>query len=152
MLDHFRRLLDYDDWANREALHSLEPAPPARALKLMAHIVGAEWLWLARLHATAALMAVWPEFSLAECVTHQQQLRPAWREYLDAQTVASLQNPVEYKNSKGERWANTVQDIVMHVVLHSAYHRGQIAAEVRAHGSTPAYTDFIEAVRRGQLP
>ena len=31
----------------------------------------------------------------------------------------------------------------MHVIMHSAYHRGQIAADVRAAGLTPAYTDFI---------
>jgi uncharacterized damage-inducible protein DinB len=39
----------------------------------------------------------------------------------------------------------------MHVIMHSAYHRGQIAAEVRAAGLTPAYTDFIQSVRQGSL-
>jgi uncharacterized damage-inducible protein DinB len=32
-------------------------------------------------------------------------------------------------------------------VLSSAYHRGQIAADLRTAGFTPAYTDFIHAVR-----
>jgi uncharacterized damage-inducible protein DinB len=40
-----------------------------------------------------------------------------------------------------------VDDILMHVVMHSAYHRGQIALEVRCAGQTPAYTDFIHAIR-----
>jgi uncharacterized damage-inducible protein DinB len=35
----------------------------------------------------------------------------------------------------------------MHVIMHSAYHRGQIAADTRAAGFTPAYTDFIHAIR-----
>jgi DinB family len=35
----------------------------------------------------------------------------------------------------------------MHVVMHGTYHRGQIAAEVRAAGGAPEYTDFIHAVR-----
>ncbi|HEY6147556.1 MAG TPA: DinB family protein [Thermoanaerobaculia bacterium] len=39
----------------------------------------------------------------------------------------------------------------MHVVIHGGYHRGQIAAELRAAGFTPAYTDYIEAVRRGRV-
>jgi uncharacterized damage-inducible protein DinB len=42
-----------------------------------------------------------------------------------------------------------VGDILTHVVAHSAYHRGQIAAAVRAAGGAPAYTDFIHAARRG---
>ena len=37
----------------------------------------------------------------------------------------------------------------MHVLMHSAYHRGQIAADMRAAGLTPAYTDFIHSVRQG---
>jgi uncharacterized damage-inducible protein DinB len=39
--------------------------------------------------------------------------------------------------------------MLVHTVLHSAYHRGQVAAEVRAAGGEPAYTDFIHAVRQG---
>lgn len=54
-----------------------------------------------------------------------------------------------YKNTKGESWTNQTEDILMHVIVHSAYHRGQIAADVRAAGFTPAYTDFIHAVRQG---
>jgi uncharacterized damage-inducible protein DinB len=37
------------------------------------------------------------------------------------------------------------------VVIHSAYHRGQIAADVRAAGHEPAYTDFIHATRTGRV-
>jgi uncharacterized damage-inducible protein DinB len=37
------------------------------------------------------------------------------------------------------------------VLLHSAYHRGQIASFMRASGDTPAYTDFILAVRQGLI-
>jgi uncharacterized damage-inducible protein DinB len=42
--------------------------------------------------------------------------------------------------------------VLTHVVLHGAYHRGQIAADLRAAGLEPPYTDFIEAARRGEIP
>jgi len=35
------------------------------------------------------------------------------------------------------------------VVMHSAYHRGQIASSLRAAGLAPAYTDFIHGIRQG---
>jgi len=59
-----------------------------------------------------------------------------------------LAEAVDYKNSKGEPWRNRVEDVLTHVIMHSAYHRGQIAMEMRAAGMEPAYTDFIHAVRQ----
>ena len=60
-----------------------------------------------------------------------------------------LARTIVYTNSKGEPWSSRVSDVLMHVVLHGGYHRGQIAADLREAGFTPAYTDYIEAVRRG---
>ena len=39
--------------------------------------------------------------------------------------------------------------MLTHVVMHSAYHRGQIASHMRESGLTPAYTDFIHGIRQG---
>jgi uncharacterized damage-inducible protein DinB len=44
-----------------------------------------------------------------------------------------------------------VEEILTHLVIHSAYHRGQIASDLRAAGQEPAYTDYIHAVRQGLL-
>jgi uncharacterized damage-inducible protein DinB len=56
---------------------------------------------------------------------------------------------VEYRNSVGELWKGAVGDVLTQVVMHSAYHRGQIAADLRQSGHEPASTDFIHAVRQG---
>ena len=40
---------------------------------------------------------------------------------------------------------------VTHVLLRSAYHRGQIASQVRAGGEQPASTDFIHAARQSLI-
>jgi uncharacterized damage-inducible protein DinB len=62
---------------------------------------------------------------------------------------AGLDETVDYVNSKGEPWTSSVEDILTHTVLHSSYHRGQIASDMRASGHAPAYTDYIHARRRG---
>ena len=149
-MDHYRRLLAYDDWANREVAKALRVSlatPPSRSLSLLGHIIGAEWLWLVRLGAPAAQAVVWPSLTLDECQAELGRLHPAWERYLGALSTEGLAIAVTYVNSKGEQWSSRVADILMHVVVHSAYHRGQIAGEVRATGNTPAYTDFIHAVR-----
>ncbi len=150
LLPYLKTLFTYDDWANHEALRSLRSmsAPPARAVKLMAHIVNAEWLWMSRLKQEGHKVAVWPDYGLEEAEQQLPVLRSAWEKFLDTRTSGDLQRPAEYVNTKGERYRNTVQDILMHVVMHGTYHRGQIAAQVREAGGEPAYTDFIQAVRK----
>jgi uncharacterized damage-inducible protein DinB len=55
-----------------------------------------------------------------------------------------------YKNIKGEQHENSVVDIFNHVLLHSTYHRGQLATLVRQLGFTPVVTDYITYCREGK--
>jgi len=146
-MQHLRRLLRYDAWANRETLRSLKQSAPPRSLRWMAHIVGAEYLWMARLRRHQKTIPVWPELDVEACGERLGELARLWPEYLD-DTQGSFTEKVPYTNSKGEAWTNTVEEILTHVVIHSAYHRGQIASDVRASGGVPAYTDYIHAVRQ----
>ena len=151
MIGHLRRLLQYDAWANMETLSSLRVGtPPPRSLKWIAHIVGAECLWLARLRGEPTPLPVWPELEVASCGKLLEELSRRWPEYLD-DTGEALGDSVTYTNSKGESWTNTVEEVLTHVTIHSAYHRGQIASDLRAAGKVPAHTDYIHAVRQGSI-
>jgi uncharacterized damage-inducible protein DinB len=150
MMQHLRRLLRYDVWANQETLRSLKQDPPPRSLSWMAHIVGAEYLWMARLRRHDQTLPVWPELDVEACGQRLDELSRLWPEYLGG-TSDCLAEKVPYTNSKGEAWTSTVEEILTHLVIHSAYHRGQIASDVRANGGIPAYTDYIHAVRQGLI-
>lgn len=149
MIEHLNRLFAYDAWANGEVLNSLRAASnlPARSVKLLAHILSAERLWYERIHAQKQSLAVWPEFTLQRCEDEAREVASLWQASLRGMNAEELARLVEYKNSKGQSWSSQVQDILLHVITHSAYHRGQIAADMRAAGNTPAYTDYIHAVR-----
>jgi len=153
MIPYFQRLFSYDDWANREVLASLQAlkAVPPRSLKFLAHILSAERLWLQRLLVQRQTYPVWPDFSLEQCGLEVAELPGLWKTYLGSLKEDGLTRDLTYKNSKGESWSSSRQDILMHVVMHSAYHRGQIAADIRAAGFAPPYTDFIQAARQGLL-
>lgn len=149
-MDNLQRLFDYNAWANRECLTAVRAGgAPALALRVLGHIVGAEHLWLARLKDTRAPFAVWPALTVDQCDTECAALAAAWAAFVAAADPARLDVVVSYVNSKGEAWRSRVGDILTHVVLHSSYHRGQIASHVRAAGAQPAYTDFIHATRAG---
>ncbi|MEO7985093.1 MAG: DinB family protein [Gemmatimonadales bacterium] len=151
-LRYFARLFEHDCWANAEALRALEVGrPPARAVRWMAHIVGSEHLWLARLRQEAPTVSVWPDIDLDGCATRLEELAGLWPILLGELDPEDLDDGRAYRNTRGEFWTSTVGDILTHVAMHSAYHRGQIASAVREAGSVPAYTDFIHAVRQGLI-
>lgn len=56
LLEHFRQLANFDEWANREVLTTFrkDGPPTMRSLGWMAHIVAAEHLWLARIEQQAS--------------------------------------------------------------------------------------------------
>lgn len=153
ILKHYLRLAEYDAWANREVLRSLREAgkaAPARALALMAHVVAAQNIWVERVKNPGAKPPVWPEWSLDEVEQKMPVVMEGWRAIL-SDGDAGLRRSIEYQNSKGEKWANNVGDIFQHVMMHGMYHRGQIATLLRQAGANPAYTDYIDAVRKGLI-
>ncbi|MGO8794687.1 MAG: DinB family protein [Candidatus Sulfotelmatobacter sp.] len=150
LLEHLRRQFAYDEWANREVLAGLRAGvgETAGPLRLLAHIVSAERLWLERIRKQPQSMPVWAELDFDTCAKEISGVAQLWGEYLGQSTPATLSEIITYKNSKGESWTSSVEEILTHVLLHSAYHRGQIASRVRASGEQPAYTDFIHAARK----
>jgi uncharacterized damage-inducible protein DinB len=142
------RLLRYGMWANEETLRSLrQGSQPAKSVRWMGHIIGAELLWLARMQGRPSELAVWPDLTVEQCEARMRQLPQALNSAL-AELSQAPERPVTYTNSVGEAWTSTVEDILTHLVTHSAYHRGQIASDLRNAGQEPAYTDYIHAVRQ----
>lgn len=153
MINHLNRLFAHDHWANRSVLAAFNRinVPPEKSLRWFAHILAAEDLWLARLTKADRKVDVWPTLSVDQCQSYLNEQTAAWDNYLATLTPDSLNSTITYRNTKGQAWTNTVQDVLTHVSLHSAHHRGQIVADLRAHGHQPPYTDYIEAVRRGHV-
>lgn len=150
LADSMRRQFNYNAWANGEVLATFRKGGgDERSLQLMSHILAAERLWLERLKEQPQSLPVWPKTDLSWCEGEAAELSRLWHEYLDLITAGDVSLSISYKNSKGEAWSSTISDILTHVLMHSAYHRGQIASHMRENGQTPAYTDYIHAARQG---
>lgn len=66
-----------------------------------------------------------------------------YRKSLELLDSKDLTEEISYENSKGEQYRNSVQEILIHIVNHSTYHRGQIAVEFRQKGIEPVVSDYI---------
>jgi uncharacterized damage-inducible protein DinB len=120
------------------------------AVRLYAHIAAAEHLWLSRIEATPAALAVWPALSLDEARGLAVREGARFAALVGGADEATLGRVVSYRNSAGQDFVNTISDIVTHVAVHGEHHRGQIARLVRAAGGVPPNTDFIQFARRDQ--
>lgn len=149
MTSYLTKLVDHLAWANEHVLDGLRTAPGTdpRSLQLLAHVLGAEHVWLSRLAQRPPRYAVWPTLSLDECVALAAENVTELRSWVEHLTPADLAREVAYTNSAGRAFRSTVEDIVLHVALHGTYHRGQVALVVRGSGGEPAPTDFIAFVR-----
>lgn len=144
---NYPRLFGYDAWANRESIAALPPTPSARALAVLGHLAGSQRTWLSRLTGRTSPLVVWPSLTRDQCAAELAADASEWNAYLSTQP--DLNARLRYTNNKGEASENSIEDVLTHVLMHSAYHRGQLAMLTRDGGDTPATTDFIFASRKG---
>lgn len=149
---HLQRSVEFNNWANQQAGNALAALdqPPPRAVRICAHIIGAERLWLSRLHREQA-PEVWPELTASQCAAEATSVASDWTAYMAALDANRLDDSIDYVNSMGEPWSSTIVDILAHVTHHASYHRGQIAVLIAAAGHEPPYVDFIHATRQGLI-
>jgi len=133
--------LRYSLWANSLYIKLLEENPGiTEASRLMAHILAAQEIWNARIAGRKAQIPVWPDLS-------KDDLR-IWNErvYEKAIQLWSAHLPekiISYANTKGEKFENTVLEILDHTINHATHHRAQVAVFARQAGIIPPVSDMI---------
>jgi uncharacterized damage-inducible protein DinB len=143
--DHFSKLITHLEWADQRVLASLRSASqaPAKALEIYSHILGSEHVWLSRINGDDPRLAVWPKLSLDECERVAAENVAGLQKIGGSVTPATLGRAITYRNSAGDQFTSTLEDILTHVTLHGSYHRGQVASLVRSGGDVPLPTDYI---------
>lgn len=153
----FRQLYEYEKDAHRQVLDSLKSVPEGRrtdasfvyALNKFAHIFTARKIWLHRLGHAEMPEDLFPtDFSLAQIEELIERVESKWTEYFAESDSNELARTIEYRDTEGVGYSNTVDEILTQLFSHSFYHRGQIASAIKQSGGNPVDTDFIYSVRR----
>lgn len=111
-----------------------------RAVALLNHLINAHQVWNNRILPEEPLYGIWERhaINLLESMDHNN-----YEKSIQIVNDLELNKIVQYSNSKGETYNNSIRDILYHIVNHATYHRGQIAAEFRNSGIEPLMTDYI---------
>ena len=142
MKTFFKELLEYTFHFNVQVLDLFEGSNdiPEKTLRLINHTLNAQEIWNSRIQQHLCTTAVWT-------IRHFEELKEInvanYNTSLYIINAFDFDQTIQYSNSRGDVFTNTVRDMLFHVVNHSTYHRAQIATDCKLHGVTPLLTDYI---------
>jgi uncharacterized damage-inducible protein DinB len=156
-LEAIQALYDYNRWANArvfDAVSLLNPEQFNRDLEnsfrsvreTLVHILSAEWIWLERWNGIS------PKSMLgAADLIDLEAIRKRWgkvenerREFIRKLSEEKLATAFTYVNTRGQTFTYPLWQMLVHVVNHSTYHRGQLTTLLRQVGAKPVGTDFLD--------
>lgn len=152
MIDRYRRWFEYEKDSHSQTLDSITATRAElqdsdgfrKAVYLMGHIIAARRVWLHRLGVASEKVDLFrQDIGLDELPQELSDMQSNWSDYLARLNDVGLERVFEYESYEGERFRNSVEEILTQMFGHSWYHRGQIAQLLRSIGAEPAATDFV---------
>ncbi|HKC68321.1 MAG TPA: DinB family protein [Bacteroidia bacterium] len=143
MKDFFVELFEYSHTYNTAVIDMVlthGTKTPDKCLKLLNHTISAHHIWNHRILGKPQLFGVW---DMHETSTLKKLDKQNYVNTLQILNSVDLTDVINYTNSQGQAFSNTVKDILFHVINHGTYHRGQIASQFKQHGIEPLISDYI---------
>ncbi len=150
MKDYYAKLFEYDKYANELILTILFAAGcPEKPVQLMAHLIATQQIWLTRAQKLPPSgIPVWPGWAAGELAGALQNSHQGWINFLSGLQQDDFASVINYQNSKGEAYSNTLGDIATHVINHGTHHRAQAGQLLKPAGTEILpVTDYIVYVR-----
>ncbi|MCU0356882.1 MAG: hypothetical protein MUE95_04830 [Cyclobacteriaceae bacterium] len=154
MKEFFLKWYHYNAWANTRVLAALkeQQVTDDKILSLLSHVLSAQLIWLHRIVVLPMPeYELWKQYPIDQLLNMSEEASKRWLKYIEEHE--SFDVLLRYHNYIGHSYENKVENIMIHIVNHGTYHRGQIALLMRERGYEPVNTDFItyDRVMSGQL-
>jgi len=160
-VSHPGMLARYTAWANARLYESLaresnavlsmdRPGRQGGILGVLGHIHVVSLIWKAHLTGRAhgfTTRRLADPVPLAELRERQSQVDDWYVAFAESRTTDGLAKDVRFLFVDGSAGAMTVEDMLLHVVNHSTYHRGYVADMLYDSGSAPPTMDLPVYVR-----
>jgi uncharacterized damage-inducible protein DinB len=152
--------LDYSAWASQRqvaAARELTQDELTRNLRsshesvlgTLAHIYGADRIWLSRVQEKprGSMFDPGEQVTLDMLEREWPLLYGRWVQWLAGLGEAAFATIVTYRTLEGVEYRTPLGQVILHVVNHGSYHRGQVSAMLRQLGRKPPATDLIAYYR-----
>jgi uncharacterized damage-inducible protein DinB len=138
--------IEFDVWANKLICNEIKQLPEGETrseiIRLFTHLLKAQVIWFNRVNNINEKVDVWPDDTEEACSSMLNDSHSM----LDG-IYQKIGEDIEYHDTKGNAYHNSVEDIFDHVIIHGQHHRAQISLILRKAGITPPVTDYIYFLR-----
>jgi uncharacterized damage-inducible protein DinB len=157
MKEILQQFAAYNIWANQKIMEVIQALPEEKQLaevtssfnslyKTVLHMWDAESAWWQRMKLQERVVIPSENFkgSMKDVISGLMQQSNQWLEWISSASDIALDHVFQYQNSRKEQFKQPVYQMVLHVMNHGTYHRGQLITMLRQLGveKLPP-TDFI---------
>jgi len=149
MKNYFIQLFNYDQHVNLLMAELMSKAGnPETPVRLMAHLLTAQQIWLARCKGEPTVgIVLWPDGPPETFEKTINDNHREWLDFLESLSPADFDKNITYKNLVGDSFENKLSDILAHAINHGTHHRAQIGQHLKSTGIDLPFTDYIFYVR-----
>ncbi|WP_405411215.1 DinB family protein [Maribacter sp. Asnod1-A12] len=143
MESFFNEIFDYNFHCNKKLIEQCLTlnTVPLETVRLFSHILNTHHLWNARILNRPSEYEIWQEVDVKDWAEmHYENQRSSFEIISNAN---NFEKRIDFENTEGRLFTNTLQDILFHIINHSTSHRGQIAIDIRNNGETPISSDYV---------
>ncbi len=124
--------------------------------RMLAHIYGADWVWLQRWIGTSPSPTKLPGDeipSLGVLRARWDALEREQRAFIQGLTVTDLTRVVTYRNTAGREFRLALGPLLQHVANHATHHRSELATMLTVSSVSPPPTDLVvyHLLQTGQM-
>ena len=144
MKAYFIQLFNYDHHQNLQISETIINAGnPEKPVKLIAHLLAAQQIWLNRCKGEPTIGGVWPDWTPDTFEQIINDNHRAWINLLDYSDPDDFDKMISYKSLNGDSHENKLSDILTHLINHGTHHRAQAGQHLKLAGADLPNTDYI---------
>lgn len=143
MKPFFNQVFDYNFYCNKKFIETCAAMKqvPESSIRLFSHILNAHHIWNRRILNKPPEFEVWQIHELSSWGDiHYENQRTSFEIITNSD---DFDRRIDYENTEGRLFSNSLQDILFHIINHSTHHRAQIATDFRNNKLEPLTLDYI---------
>jgi uncharacterized damage-inducible protein DinB len=130
--ESYLKQIRYESWANNMVIDAFMKAtfPLERTHQIISHNLNAFSIWLKRIKNEEVTIKLWDIYTVDELSLLNLTLYTDWSAYISTLNDTDFEKKIPF-TFMGKKASISIEDLIIHLVNHSSYHRGQVILQLK---------------------